>query len=314
MLFRISGKGEELVSQSNKPPSDFATILFVVVMCFVCALVLAVASSSLKERQEIGEKLEISKQMLMSAQIYHPNGYFQVVDSSGTHVSAKHIGDGILEESKEKVAANSEEIFEVFNRRIAPFLIDESGATSTFEEQSINEAQYVKDNHKFGYAHLPWKLAYKVFPNKKDAESAEAYLIPVSGMGLWAAIYGFIAVQNDGLHVLGISWYQHGETPGLGANISAPWWQAQFPGKQIFQAEPSGSTNMEIAPIGINVVRGKVKDVLGNVPKAKSSVDGMSGATLTGNGVAKAYKDSLGPYRAFLIQQNQENVTQKPAS
>ncbi len=49
------------------------------------------------------------------------------------------------------------------------------------------------------------------------------------------------------------------------------------------------------------MVRGKVSEVYGDSPKAKSAVDGMSGATLTGNGVTAAYKDVLEAYRAFLI-------------
>ena len=127
-------------------------------------------------------------------------------------------------------------------------------------------------------------------------------MIPVYGFGLWDAIYGFLAVRADGNQLIGISWYDHKETPGLGANISEPSWQKQFQGKVLFQKDTTGKTNFESAPLGITVMRGKVAETLGNSPKADSAVDGMAGATLTGNGVTKAYKDTLGPYRPFLTR------------
>ena len=59
---------------------------------------------------------------------------------------------------------------------------------------------------------------------------------------------------------------------------------------------PDGKTDFKTAPLGITVVKGKVSEVLGNSPKAKSAVDGMAGATLTGNGVTDAYRDVLSAY------------------
>ena len=68
---------------------------------------------------------------------------------------------------------------------------------------------------------------------------------------------------------------------------------------------------MKTAPVGITVVRGKVVEVVGDNPKAFSAVDGMPGATLTGNGVTKAYKDTLAPYRPFFIKLSEQ--TAKPS-
>ena len=102
--------------------------------------------------------------------------------------------------------------------------------------------------------------------------------------------------------IIGISWYDQKETPGLGANIAeAPL--AEFISWQAFISRvPGGTTDFETAPLGITVVKGKVSDVLGDSPKAKSAVDGMAGATLTGNGVTDAYRDVLAQYRPFLIK------------
>ena len=142
-------------------------------------------------------------------------------------------------------------------------------------------------------------------PNEISKESKpEGYVIPVNGFGLWDAIYGYLAVATDGNTVIGISWYDQKETPGLGANISEAPWQDLFPGKKIFQESADGKTEFKMTPLGIVVVKGKVSEVLGTNPKSKSAVDGMAGATLTGNGVTDAYRDVLGPYRPFLMKLN----------
>ena len=73
------------------------------------------------------------------------------------------------------------------------------------------------------------------------------------------------------------------------------------------QVHVVGKIDYQKAPIGISVVRGRVKDVIGESTKAESAVDGMAGATLTGNGVTKAYKDTLSPYRPFFQQLANEN-------
>ena len=82
--------------------------------------------------------------------------------------------------------------------------------------------------------------------------------------------------------MIGTTWYDQKETPGLGAEIASNAWQKQFAGKSILN---NGS-------IGIVVAKGKAK--------ADNAVDGLPGATLTGEGVTKAYRTSLTPYRALL--------------
>ena len=247
--------------------------------------------------------------MLMSAQVYNTSGYFQIKAEDGTFVPAKHIGNGMLEPATENDLATTEDVFAVFERRIKSYLIKENGEFTTFKEEGIDESSYTREHEGTGYANLPLKLIYAVFPNEdkefKDLNKAESFVFPVSGFGLWAAIYGYLAVANDGYHVVGISWYKHGETPGLGANIAAPWWQEQFEGKVIFQKDKAGNVDVANAPVGITVMRGKVSETLGDSPKAHSAVDGMSGATLTGNGVTKAYKETLAPYRPFLLRVNE---------
>jgi Na+-transporting NADH:ubiquinone oxidoreductase subunit C len=287
------------------------TILFMVILSFVCALILSILASSLRGPQELAKELDRSKQMLIAARIISPYGYFLIQSDKEEVVPAKFTPGGILEPSKKEIIPTGEQILEVYKKRIQPFLVNSQGESKTFQEAGIEESNYLSLFRKTGYYREPWKLIYKIFSNQahnKDENIIEGYVIPINGMGLWDAIYGYLAIKPDGNTVIGISWYDQKETPGLGANISEAPWQSQFPGKHIFQENADGKTDFKTATLGITVVKGKVNEVLGHSPKALSAVDGMAGATLTGNGVTNAYKDVLAAYRPFLIKTEEKNA------
>ncbi len=297
------------------------TIGFVVVLSFICALILSSLASILQEPQAVAKELDRSTQMLIAARIMSPYGHFLVKDPEGAYVPAKLTAKGVLVPSKDIVIPGREQILEVYRRRIQGFLIDAKGNPETFEQAKINEGFYTNEYRKTGYYKQPLKLIYKIFSNTSENGSkegelpVEGYVIPVNGMGLWDAIYGYLAIKPDGDTVIGISWYDQKETPGLGANITEADWQSQFPGKKIFQETSDGRTIFETAQLGLNVIKGKVKEVLGDSSKSKSAIDGMAGATLTGNGVTGAYKDVLAAYRPFLIRIHEENAgNQDPAT
>lgn len=298
------------MSEPQPPPSSSKrdestyTIYFMIVLSFVCALILSILASALQEPQELAREIDRSRQMLIAARIINPLGYFQVQNEKGEFVPAKFIKGGALVPTEEKIAAPSDGILEIYRTRIEPFLVNDKGEETTFKAAGIDETKYVNDYKKTGYGNQPLKLIYKVYANTEPGKDrkVEGYVIPVNGMGLWNVLYGYIAIKPNGNTVIGISWYQQGETPGLGGNIVEPYWMNQFHGKRIFQESSSGVTDYKLDPIGIIVVKGKVGDVLGTSPKSFSAVDGMAGATLTGNGVTDAYKDSLSPYRPFFIR------------
>lgn len=302
------------MSEPNTPKSNVQyTLFFMIVLSFACALILSVLASALAGPQEIAKELDRNKELLISARILSPFGYFLTQDSKEEYVPAKIAQGGRLETAANMVIPSGDQVLEVYRKRIKSFLINDKGEESSFEKAGINEQQYVSDYRKTGYYNQPWKLVYKIFENptpeqvEKGKEPAiEGYVFPVNGMGLWDAIFGFLAIKKDGDTVIGISWYDQKETPGLGGNISDPAWQGQFPGKLIFQEGSGGTTDFATAQLGIVVVKGKVSEVLNNTPKAKSAVDGMAGATLTGNGVNDAYKNTLAPYRPFLIRIHDE--------
>jgi Na+-transporting NADH:ubiquinone oxidoreductase subunit C len=292
-------------SEPKKAPSNVQTIIFMVILSFSCALILSVLASALEEPKEIAKELDRSKQMMIAAKILDHNGYFLIRDKEGKSIPAKYEQGRLVPGTVQDIAVK-DQLLDIYTKRIIPLLVNKEGQVKTFEEAHLIYNDYVSEYRKTGYYKEPLKLIYKILANPTGKENTkneepEGYVFPVNGFGLWDAIYGYLAIKPDGNTVIGTSWYDQKETPGLGANISEPYWQDLFPGKQIFQESPDGKTDFKTAPIGITVVRGKVAEVLGSSPKSKSAVDGMAGATLTGNGVTEAYRDVLAPYRPFLI-------------
>ena len=119
----------------------------------------------------------------------------------------------------------------------------------------------------------------------------DAYAIPISGYGLWSTLYGYFSVNGDGTTVRGITFYEHGETPGLGAEVEAKWFQDNFIGKKI------ATKDGEFKSVGI--VKGKVDNVIADNNEKAHYVDGISGATVTSNGVNQFLKEALLRYESF---------------
>lgn len=113
----------------------------------------------------------------------------------------------------------------------------------------------------------------------KSGEETTKVIIPVHGNGLWSMMYAFVAVETDGNTVSGITYYEQGETPGLGGEVENPSWRAQFVGKKLFDENHKPA---------IQVVKG------GAPEGSEHGVDGLSGATLTSVGVQHTFDFWLG--------------------
>lgn len=314
-------EGGSLESRRNR--SDKEILFFIIVLCFVAGFLLAVVSFSLQTPQAKAKAFDQNKQMLIAAKILSHDDRFELIQEGKILPARFDPNKEILVPVEKANPATDEEIKTIANLRIRPLLTNDQGELFTFKSKNIPLESYLAENKKTGYAKLPLKLFYAILPNDskakeiteeaivKDPTLIESFVIPISGYGLWAPIYGYLAVEKNGEEVIGTTWYEMAETPGLGANIAQEPWQKQFYSKLIFQQDAEGKVDFTTAPLGITVVKGSVKDVLGTSPKAKSAVDGMSGATLTGNGVTAAYFDSLAPYRNFLSKLHDLNKEKK---
>jgi Na+-transporting NADH:ubiquinone oxidoreductase subunit C len=119
----------------------------------------------------------------------------------------------------------------------------------------------------------------------------ETVVLPVHGYGLWSTMYGYLALEGDGRTVKGITFYQHGETPGLGGEIDNPAWQSKWPGKQAIGAG---------GEVLLRVVKGEPRGA-----GVEHEVDGLAGATLTARGVENLVRfwlgeQGFGPFLARL--------------
>lgn len=120
--------------------------------------------------------------------------------------------------------------------------------------------------------------AYLVY----DGARVNTLILPVHGLGLWSTLYGFIALAGDFDTVVGLGFYEHGETPGLGAEVDNPRWRAGWGGKRVFG--PDGDVRIEVA-------KGEVD---ASDARAAWRVDGIAGATLTTRGVSNMLRYWLG--------------------
>jgi Na+-transporting NADH:ubiquinone oxidoreductase subunit C len=114
-----------------------------------------------------------------------------------------------------------------------------------------------------------------------DAGAVQAVVLPFEGVGLWSTIYGYLALSADLSTILGVTFYEHAETAGLGALISDPQWRAGWEGRSVFD---------ETWQPRLRVIKGRA----GTPEEAPYRVDGLAGATLTGNGVTEAVHFWLG--------------------
>ncbi len=190
------------------------------------------------------------------------------------------------------IEANGKKVPELYAQYIEPRLVD--FATGEFVAQAAdgsNVANYdqrkaAKDNATSikltadqDEAKILRRANTGIVYLVKDGEAISKVIIPVHGNGLWSMMYAFVAVETDGNTVSGITYYEQGETPGLGGEIENPNWRAQFVGKKLFD------DNFKPA----------IKIVKGGAPQgSEHGVDGLSGATLTANGVQHTFDFWLG--------------------
>lgn len=193
---------------------------------------------------------------------------------------------GAIPSEKEKLGTMTpEEILarysEVINSEVADF---EGNLVTTNEkgEPMLAENVNIEKNYK--------KPANeRVFPVFKYENGAEkAYILPTYGAGLWDAIWGFVALEEDLETIKGVTFAHKGETPGLGARITDNEIQARYQGKSIFEGGDF---------VSVTMIKGER-----NSPDKidDNKVDGLAGATLTANGVNAMLSNYLGYYQKYF--------------
>jgi len=230
--------------------SNLYTIVFIIITSFVAALILSVSSVMLRDRQERNVELDIKRNILSAVDLLKQ-------DEDVSFLYKKYIRSVVVN-SEGKILGKS--------------------------------APAEKINFEVELEKKPEEREYPVFMSVQKAEGEiSAYCIPIVGKGLWSTLYGYLALESDLKTIRGITFYKHGETPGLGGEIEKPSFQKNFVGKKILSAEGE--------LVSVTVLKGKTKL---NSLNLIHEVDGISGATLTSEGVNKLLKSCLTIYEPYF--------------
>lgn len=233
-------------------------------LCIVCSVIVSTAAVILKPLQDVNRELDYKRNVLSAALMLRP--------------------DVSIEEQFEKVEMRLVELETgQFSDAFAPESYDSSRAV---RDPNLS-SQLPRDQDIAGIGRIE-QYARVFFGVNEQGE--ELIILPVRGYGLWSTLYGFLAVESDYNTVVGLTFYEHGETPGLGGEVDNPRWIAQWEGKEIYDEEGN---------VAIEVLKGTVDP---GTPGIDHKVDGLAGATLTSRGVTDLLRFWLGDrgYKPFL--------------
>ena len=246
-------------------------IVIALVVCLFCAIVVAGSAVALKERRVENKALDKSKNVLIAAGLFEEgvtkvediNTLFARFEPRVVDLRTKQL----LSEAEVATVEQQLEIsfLDYDQRKAAKDPALSSALTDLEDIASINRREH-------------YSLIYLL----RSESGIDRIVLPVHGYGLWSTLYGFLALEADGNTVSGITFYEHAETAGLGGEVDNPAWKAKWLGKQIY-ADHGG--------VAMRVIKGAVDP---NAAESVHQVDGLSGATLTSNGVSNMIAYWLG--------------------
>jgi len=251
-------------------------------VCLVCSVLVSSLAVGLKPQQLRNKRLDKIKNILIAGNLYE----------KGMNV------EEIFNEKVESILVSVETGEIVPEDEYSQILESE-----TFSVQGLADNPDVlkKIPSKQDLADIGRKPTYMpVYQIEKDGQVSK-YIFPVYGRGLWSTMWGFIALDQDLRTVRGITFFDHGETPGLGGEIDNPSWQEQWNGKKVFDQD---------GDVRIQVIKGQVDQT---EPDAKYKIDGLSGATLTTRGVNNLVRFWLGEngYGPFIQKNRKEGLNEQ---
>ncbi|NRA42903.1 MAG: Na(+)-translocating NADH-quinone reductase subunit C [Pseudomonadales bacterium] len=222
------------------------TLVVAMVLCLVCSILVSAVAVALKPQQTANKELDLRKNIISAAGLLKPN-------------------------------ATAEDINDTFAKFESKLVDIETGM---YVDSADNTALVARADAPAGLATV--KQYQEVFVYQPTG-TPELYVLPIYGPGLWGAMYGFLVLESDANTIKGLSYYQHKETPGLGANVELDSWKSLWQGKSAFADNGK-----------VNIVVGS-KNISNATPKTDDGyIDGLSGATLTTAGVNSMIRFWLG--------------------
>ncbi len=238
------------------------TVKIAFLVCLACSIVVSVSAVSLRPLQKQNEVVEVKKNILAAA------GLLESGDTSAKAIVEQFQQiDTMLVNLNTGKFSNEIEDLELYDQFKAAK--DPSQSVALTKDQDIASIGRMENLSK----------VYAVM----DGDDIKTLILPVRGYALWSTLYGFIALESDLNTVVGLGFYAHAETPGLGGEIDNPKWKAQWIGKKVFD---------DAGEIQAGVKKGTVNPAIAY--EVDHLVDGLAGATLTSNGVTNLVNYWLG--------------------
>jgi len=240
------------------------TLLFAIGMTIVVGTLLAAIDSSLRERIDTNKILEKQQNILYAIGIN---------DNEGS--SVRFISKDQAPIEFDKYVVN--QIYIQGNKIIED---DEAYLIEVKKEKTLaKDASYDR--------RLPLFIAEK--------DDKKYYVAPIRGNGLWNAIWGYVAMDED-MIIQGAYFDHQAETPGLGANINQRFFMDDFIGENLLDSN-GNFRGITVSKKNLDP-RNEIKD--------DNEVDAIAGATITGDGVSAMIKSDLGLYVPYFkkLKQN----------
>lgn len=253
------------------------TFFVALVLCVCCSVMVSVAAVLLRPAQQANKLAFMKKNILIAA--------------------------GLFDEKED----TNQDVQELFKKYVETKIVDlETGEyTDKLNVDQYDQRKASKDPHQSKELSIEndpavlkrrekYSLVYLI---RKEDNSLDQIVLPIRGYGLWSTLYGFLALDADTTTICGITFYEHGETPGLGGEVDNPIWKAKWNNPD----DPKLAFD-EDWKIKIKVIKGVVTP---DDPQRQYKVDGLSGATITTRGVSNMLQywlgeDGFGPFLSTI--------------
>lgn len=249
---------------SNKQETFGKTMVVVLAVCLVCSIIVAGASVSLRPLQIENKKIDKEKNILEIAGL-------------NTNKTAKEIFSSNIQTKLVDLATGD---------FVTDFNVDQ---VKNYDQRQAakDPARSIKLTAEEDVAKIGRRADLAtVYLVSNDQGKLQRIILPVHGAGLWSTMYAFVAIKADGNTVEAITYYDQGETPGLGGEVQNLRWRGLWRGKGLYDKDGIPA---------IRVIKGKAP------ADSKHEIDGLSGSTLTSVGVQNTFtfwlgKEGFGPF------------------
>lgn len=264
-----------------KPNTVGGTLIVAAALCLICSLLVSSAAVLLRPRIDANKLLKKQRNVLIAAGLFNPETnsdaeipqLFESVEAVPVTLPGRGAQVEILADDPDAGRISEDvDVARYDPRKAAKDVAQSVAIPSEYDVAGIRRRERIA-------------VVYLI---KGPGGGVEQIVLPVYGKGLWSTLYGFLALKAapaENFPVTGITFYEHAETPGLGGEVDNPNWKAQWPRKVLLSEA--------LEPV-LDVTRPEQAS-------AANEIDGLSGATITSNGVENLVnywlgRDGFGPF------------------